>query len=331
MPVSQNSDYYLGLVRELCKLPHETGWVEFKVNNSDPQAIGEYISALANTAALHGQTHAYMLWGIENGTHDVVGTRFSPATKKKGNEPLETWLLRLLKPRVAFRFHEVLVNEHRVILLEIEPARRYPVAFSGVEFIRVGSVKKKLKDFPEKEQALWKVFETVMFEDGVAAERMSAEDVLLTLDYPTYFALLNAPLPDGHSPILNALQRDRLIRPSEAGGFDVMNLGAILFAKQLDDFSGLKRKAARVIQYRGTGRMETIKEQEGNRGYASGFEGLVTYVNAALPANEVVRQALRQTVPMYPEIAVRELVANALIHQDFLVAGAGPMADGRDL
>ena len=144
MTVSQNPDYYLGLVRELCKLPHETGWVEFKVNNSDPQAIGEYISAFANTAALHGQAHAYMLWGIDNGTHDVVGTLFSPATKRKGNEPLETWLLRLLKPRVAFRFHEVLVNEHHVILLEIDPARRYPVAFSDVEFIRVGSVKKKL-------------------------------------------------------------------------------------------------------------------------------------------------------------------------------------------
>ena len=324
MIANQNPDYYLGLVCELCKLPHETEWVEFKVNNSEPKATGEYISALANSAALHGKACAYMLWGVENGTHDVVGTRFSPTVQRKGGEPLETWLLRLLKPHVDFRFHEVLVGEQRLILLEIDAARQYPIAFSGVEFIRVGSVKKKLKDFPQKEQALWQVFNTVKFEDGVAAERMSAEDVLLTLDYPTYFALLNAPLPDGHAAILNALQRDRLIRPCEAGGFDVTNLGAVLFAKRLDDFSGLKRKAARVIQYRGTGRMETLKEQEDNRGYASGFEGLVTYVNAALPANEVVGHALRETVPMYPEIAVRELVANALIHQDFLVTGAGP-------
>ncbi len=168
-----------------------------------------------------------------------------------------------------------------------------------------------------------------MFEDGIAAERMSAEDVLLTLDYPAYFALLNAPLPDGHAAILNALQRDRLIRPCEAGGFDVMNLGAILFAKRLDDFSGLKRKAARVIQYRGTGRTETIKEQEGNRGYASEFEGLVAYVNAALPANEVVRQALRETVPMYPEIAVREL-GSQRPHSPGLPDDRG-RADGRDI
>jgi predicted HTH transcriptional regulator len=30
---------------------------------------------------------------------------------------------------------------------------------------------------------------------------------------------------------------------------------------------------------------------------------------------------------MFPELAVREVVANALIHQDFLVTGAGPMVE----
>ena len=60
---------------------------------------------------------------------------------------------------------------------------------------------------------------------------------------------------------------------------------------------------------------------------ACGFEGLIGYINALLPANEVIKQALRATVPMYPEIAIRELVANALIHQDFFVTGAGPLIE----
>ncbi len=100
----RSTGFLVGLVRELRKLSHETEWSEFKVNYGESHAVGRYISALANAAALHGKTHAYMLWGIENGTHSVVGTDFSPATAKKGNEPLETWLLRLLSPRIDFNF-----------------------------------------------------------------------------------------------------------------------------------------------------------------------------------------------------------------------------------
>ena len=332
MTSSRDRDYLLGLVRELRRLPHETEWVEFKVNQRAPRAVGEYISALANAAALHGKARAYVLWGIEDGTHAVVGTKFSPGAAKKGAEPLETWLLRLLSPRIDFRFREISVEERRVVLLEIDPAAHRPVAFEGVEFIRVGSTKRKLDDYPEKERALWRRFDRARFEDGVAAERLSGEEALLRLDYPAYFHLLGAPLPDGRAAILEALQRERLVAASEAGGFDVTNLGAILFARNLGDFPRLKRKTVRVVDYRGADRLEALGEQEGKKGYAAGFEELVARVNARLPTREEIGPALRRNLPEFPEPAVRELLANALIHQDFSVTGAGPMVeifDGR--
>ena len=83
----------------------------------------------------------------------------------------------------------------------------------------------------------------------------------------------------------------------------------------------------RVIVYEGKGRLKTIREQTGRKGYASGFEGLIDFVNALLPRNEVIGKALREDLPMYPEPAIRELVANALIHQDFAVTGSGPMIE----
>ena len=178
MTASGDPGYFLGLVRKLCHLPHETEWVEFKLKQDTPQAIGEYISALANAATLHGKAQAYLLWGVENGTHAIVGTSFSPATARVGNEPLETWLLRLLNPRIDFRFYEVLEDTRRVVLLEVDPAARQPVAFRGTEYLRVGSTKRRLRDYPEKERAVWRVFDRVSFEDGIAAERMSAENVL---------------------------------------------------------------------------------------------------------------------------------------------------------
>ncbi len=88
----------------------------------------------------------------------------------------------------------------------------------------------------------------------------------------------------------------------------------------------LARGAVRVIQYRGNGRTETLKEREHAKGYAHGFEELINYIHGLLPANEVIGQSLRKNVSMFPELAVRELVANALLHQDFFVSGAGEIA-----
>lgn len=327
MTVNHPVEYLISLVRELCKLPQETEWVEFKQNNADPRKIGEYISALANSAALCGKPNAYLIWGIEDRTHSITGTTFSPKKAKIGNEELENWLLHSLSPRINFRFFEMVIDGHPVVLLEIERAFRHPVQFQSQEFIRVGSYKKKLKDFPEKERTLWRIFDQTPFEDGNAAERVTDEKVLKLLDYPAYFDLMNIPLPENREGIMHALADDELIRADDAGGWNITNLGAILFAKHLSDFRTLRRKRMRIILYRGNSRIETIKEHIVDKGYTSSFEGLIDIINSLLPSNEEIRQALRKTVPMYPELAVRELVANALIHQDFFITGAGPMVE----
>lgn len=323
----RDNDYWHGLVRELLALPQETGWVEFKHNNADPQEIGEYISALANTAALEGKAHAYLLWGVDDESHAVLGTNFDPAHKRIGNEELENWLLRLLAPKIQFRFVHVPCDSTAVILLEIDRAFRHPVQFSGQEFVRIGTYKKRLKDYPEKARELWRVLDTTPFEQLPAVEKIHADAVLKLIDYPAYFDLLDRRLPDGREGILDALQADRLIEPAGGGFWNITNLGAILFAKQLTDFPSVQRKAVRVVIYRGKGRVQTLREQMGTKGYAAGFEGLIAFINGLLPVNEVIGQALRKAVPVYPELAIRELVANALIHQDFSINGSGPMVE----
>jgi len=327
MSVNRSDEYLSSLVRELCKLPHETEWVEFKQSDSDPQQIGEYISSLSNSAALVGKACAYLVWGVHDADHAIVGTSFKPRGVKVGNEELENWLLRLLTPKIHFHFYELWIADHAIVLLEIERAVRHPVAFHSQEFIRVGSYKKKLKDFPEKERSLWRIFDEVPFESNTAADNLSEKDVLTLLDVSSYFDVLALSLPESRKATMSAMQSDNLLNPNGAGKWDITNLGAVMFAKRLSDFGPLKRKAVRVIQYKGNNRVETLKEQEGSKGYGNGFEGLIAYVNGLLPSNEVIRQALRQDEPMYPELAIRELVANALIHQDFSVTGTGPMIE----
>ncbi len=136
------------------KLPKETEWVEFKCNNKKSQMIGEYISSLSNSAVLYDRPKAYVVWGVDDEPHRIVGTDFHPKEAKKGNEELEAWLSRMVEPWTDFNFHSVFMPEGRVVLLEISCAEKQPVRFAGVEYIRIGSNNKPLKDYPNKEHEL---------------------------------------------------------------------------------------------------------------------------------------------------------------------------------
>ena len=93
LSLKRNINYMIGnidiLVKELCKLPKEVGWVEFKHNNCEPNMIGEDISALANTATLNDRDYAYMIWGVDDTTHEIIGTKVRLQMEKKGEQELE--------------------------------------------------------------------------------------------------------------------------------------------------------------------------------------------------------------------------------------------------
>ena len=306
----------------------ELPWIEFKSSNYNPQEIGEYISALSNTAALYNQDHAFVIWGIDDITHEVVGTSFDPQKVKQGNQGLDLWISTQLDPQVQFYFHKTVIDSKAVVLLEIGCAHSSPVKFKSTDYIRIDSYKKKLKDFPDTERELWAIFSKKPFEFMVAMENVANDFVLRLLDYSSYFEMLSADLPSDKAGILNILSVEGMIVKSETGNYNITNLGAILFAKRLSDFPSLARKAIRIIKYNGNNRMSSAsKEQVGSKGYASGFEGLIEYINSALPYNEIMGAALRKNVPMYPELAVRELVANAIIHQNFFLQGTSPMIE----
>lgn len=118
-----------------------------------------------------------------------------------------------------------------------------------------------------------------------------------------------------------------MIRAGTGGRWDVTKLGGLLLARKLADFGTIERRAIRVITYRGAGRTDAITERVVTRGYAVGFEELIKYVNDQLPRNEEIGMALRREARVYPELAIRELVANALIHQDLSLRGVGPTVE----
>ena len=156
--IDRTQNEWRALVARLRAMPWETEWVEFKVGNKDPVRIGRYISGLSNAACEVQQDFGYLLWGIENDTHEIKGTSFDPDSMKVGNQPLVIWLRSLLSPEIGFGFHSVDFDEGRVVVLEIEAAYRQPVAFLKEAWIRVGSSLTELSKYPHKAA---RIFQTV--------------------------------------------------------------------------------------------------------------------------------------------------------------------------
>ena len=149
-------NHYQSLALSLTQQPTEQEWLGFKHNFHSPEEIGKRISALANGACLAGKKFGYLVFGVEDGTHEIVGTSFSPKTKKaKGNEDLEHWLVSRLSPKIHFTIHELQIDGKAVVLFEIPAATDTPISFLHEPYIRIGSVTKLLKHYPDQSRKLW--------------------------------------------------------------------------------------------------------------------------------------------------------------------------------
>ncbi|MFA5829063.1 MAG: RNA-binding domain-containing protein [Candidatus Gracilibacteria bacterium] len=314
------------LLLKLLSYPSETEWVEFKENNYKPEVIGERISALSNSANLLEKDFGYLVFGIKDHDHQIVGTTFRPKQEKRGNELIEHWIFQMLNPKMDFRIYEFECQGKFIVLFQVPAAIDRPVLFQNKGYVRINSITRELKDFPEKEKKIWLNRGNRSFEKEIAQPNVSPQDVLKLLDYSGYFSLTDQPLPSDTNGFLTKMEEDKLIKKN-IDHYDITNLGALLFAKDLKNFETIRRKSVRVIIYKGKDRVQTIKEQEGNNGYAVGFAGLIEYVNNQLPGDEKIEKALRIEKKMYPEIALREIIANALIHQDFSERGTGPLIE----
>lgn len=317
----------VALVNELRRLPLETEWVEFKRNNYKPDMIGADISALANGSALAEKAFAYMVWGIDDVTHEIVGTTFNQQSVKIHGEEFDNWIRSTLSDNAEIDFHHLSIENKSVVLLRIGKAVNRPIDFKKTTYIRVGSYTKKLREIPSKETMLWDRLRANRFENEVAKTDAKAEDVIGLLNTQTYFDRLSRPYPTNSARVIQYLIEESMILKQDNGLYSITNLGALLFAKNLAAFDHLGRKTVRIISYLGDDKLQVNKEEQVESGYAVGFDGLLRLVNAMTPSEEVVSAGLREERNGYPPEAIRETIANALIHQDFTITGAGPMIE----
>lgn len=294
--------------------PTEHQRLEFKEakNQFDTRKLSEYCVALANEGG------GVLLLGIaDQPPRAVVGTKAFQDTVEAA-EKLFTW--------VGFRvdIEEVAHPDGRVLVFHI-PSRPRGTAYhyDGKYLMRVGE-----ELVPMSEDQLRRIFAEGQPDwlEETSRTGLDGQQVVELLDTQAYFELLKLPYPTERAGVLDRLTSDRLVALN-GGAYSISRLGALLLARRLEDFPDIARKAPRVVVYSGTSKLETRLDQTGTRGYAVGFQGLVRFVMGQLPQNEVIEDALRKEVKLVPDVVIRELVANALIHQDFNVTGSSVMIE----
>jgi ATP-dependent DNA helicase RecG len=139
------------LLNDLCNQPHEQQWLEFKLNKGSiaNEEIGEYISAMSNGATISNKPFGYIVWGVQDLTHQIVGTNFSFKNTKQGNQDLELWVRNLLHPKINFEIFEFVCEGKNITILRIPSAKGEPTHFQKKPFIRIGSNKTDLRNFPD--------------------------------------------------------------------------------------------------------------------------------------------------------------------------------------
>ena len=294
--------------------PSEHQRLEFKEakNQFDNRTLYQYCVAIANEGG------GLLLMGIaDKPPRVVVGT-------KAFNDPVA--MAAKLFEAVGFRvdIEEVQHPDGRVLVFHI-PSRPKGTAYhlGGAYLMRSGE-----QLVPMTEDQLRRIFAEGQPDwlEEASITGLDSQQVVELLDVQTLFELLRLPFPTERKGVIDRLLQERLL-DEEDGRYAIRRLGGLLLAKRLEDFPDLVRKAPRVVVYSAASKLDTRLDQLGGKGYAVGFQGLVRFVMGQLPQNEIIENALRKEVKLVPEIVIRELVANALIHQDMGVPGASVMIE----
>ncbi len=288
---------YINTLKNLLEYPREQEWFEFKANWFEPNPLGEYISALANAAAFHGQDFGYLVWGIDNDAHTIVGTTFDTTIEVK-REPLKHYLARQLFPDTAFAFHEIELEGKRIVMLEIAAARNVPTAFANIRYFRIGSSKVVLTKYPEREAELFQILRNG--QPSLSNTESSRQN--LTFDkLIVYYA--------SKGITLNKRTFKRNL------GFVMPNGKFNLLAQLLSDDSGLSIRLAMFKGKDKTSTMYSVRE--------IGRTCLLYSLDKALELGELLnipqadernRVVERKEVPLFNAEACHEAIVNAFVH-----------------
>ncbi|MCK5715855.1 MAG: putative DNA binding domain-containing protein, partial [Thiomargarita sp.] len=299
-------------LKKLLQFP-ENEHVEYKEAQTqyDLKKLMKYCVAFAN------EKGGKLIFGV-NDHRKIVGTQIFKNIEKIKSDIFD-------KVHIVVNIFELQEGNKRVLVFDIlSRPPSTPVDYEGAYFMRIGEETRTMS--AEKLRGIFEEGQSE-FESQLALQNITGEQVVLLLDVQSYFDLMNLPLPKTQEAILDRFIREKLVSTDDLS-YSITNMGAILFAKDVNKFEWIARKAVRLVVYDGNGKLNTKQDITGIKGYAVAFQSLIEFIMGQIPTQEVIMDdGLRQKKREYPKLSIRELVANALIHQDFKSRGNNVMIE----
>jgi predicted HTH transcriptional regulator len=310
------------LASSLAPPQHELNEIDWKsALSTNKQRLVEHLCAFANHPG-----GGCLVFGIRSDS-SFVG--ITPTEIESTMNQLTNLGRDAVEPALQLDHHGMEIQGHQILFVHIPESSIKPVHKRGrpesESHIRSGGTTRSASR--QEIGSMMLQSKTPRWEELHATVLMSDQDILGMLDIEPIFEMLGQPPLAHPEERLKWMEESSFIERNAAGGGYITNLGAISAAKRLAQFPELSRKAVRVIVYEGPNKAKARNETEGKMGYALSFPRLLDFVGKLLPTSEVIEQALRQKRTMYPELALREIIANAVIHQDFSISGTGPLIE----
>lgn len=297
----------------LYPVPTELNEIDWKSGLSDKtERMAQHMSAFANMKG-----GGILVYGVHNdGTcFDINKEEIDKIIQTLGNIALNNLAYPIKIEHSVIKF-----KGHSLLFIFIPEQNDKPVYLRGKDIFNSyhRSAGQTVKMSRNQVKALISVSQGISFEEQVAKDNLTREQLLSTLNYKALYKLLDKNIPLSTDAIIERLTYFKLCKKTEAR-WSITNLGAILFASDIKDFPNMTDHEVIVRKYTGTNNRQQDFEQHGVYGYAVGFEGLVDFIMQKTSTESF--GVKREAVPTYPRIAIREFVANALVHQDFGISG----------
>ncbi len=311
------------LDKSLGKVPTELNEIDWKEDLSPKNdKLCQHIPAFANMPG-----GGFLVFGINNKTAQIIGT--DKLNVNNIIERLASLCRDNVNPLVKIDHSIETFKGKELLFVYIQESAIKPVHIINKtiedSFIRSGGTTRKASR--QEVGALMLNSKLPTWEELHASKLLTELEVITLLEYDKILELLGKPIPSKMQEIMQWMVDEKMLIDVDGKGYYITNFGAVAAAKDLNKFDGLARKSVRLIKYEGKNKAGASKEYPGKKGYAVGFESLIIFVQGLLQDSEIIKNALRVETSIYPEKAIRELIANILIHQDFSIRGTGPMIE----